>query len=573
MTEINRLKSAINNDINTLLQFRRVQMVNDMMYVTPQATTNGGIIFGDGNVTTKVLPCYNEKMDIYSFAIYNNKIYYISATAASDVVHAKLCECDIYGNNVIKLCDNVNNYSNAFISNGYIYYDTVSKTDEDDVMKTQYAMDGIYRVNISSGNVEKVVNKPNARLGLVDNEHLFYNHKERNYYCALDGGDDTLSAERDDRCGTITIPGYVGVPGSNKVYYISHGSVYESDLNSYSDGIYITNADENTELVGVDGDNIYYTKRVQNGNGGIAYIYAYPIKTSDDENIIVKVNNNIIDFDQPPIIYNDRTLVPLRAIFEALDAAVAWDDNTRTVTAVRDGVAVKFTIDAYQFYKNGEAIDLDVPSMIVNDRTLVPVRAISEAFGCIVDWDGDTKQVIIRSNNDYEHNDSDFAEVLAEGTYLELGIHPHFKTPLKWIVLSIENDTALLLADTTYCALLFGSDYSSVDGFLKSIYKEAFNDTERSRIKTTFINDLNSEEKLFVLSENEYEEFAGWTNYSDYVLRYKGENTLYVDNVGVSNKPVGHWLYVRPACYIDLKHIESYSGDGSKVYSSYKVQW
>ncbi len=300
-------------------------------------------------------------------------------------------------------------------------------------------------------------------------------------------------------------------------------------------------------------------------------IYYYQYATYDK--ITVLLNNNEIEFDQPPIIHNDRTLVPVRAIFEALGATVAWDGTTNMVTAERNGTTIKIIIGDSYMYKNGESIYLDVPAMIVNERTLVPVRAISEAVGCIVDWDGDNKQVIIRTdNNYYENNASDFANVLAEGEYLELGTHPLSKTPLNWIVLYVEGDEALLLADTTYCALGFGCDYSSVDSYLNLIYKEAFNDTERARIKSTFISDLNSEEKLFVLSADEYEEYAWWTDYINYVLRYKDNNTLYIDNNGISDMHISDWLYVRPACYIDLSNITSYSGDGD-IYSAYQIQW
>ena len=111
--------------------------------------------------------------------------------------------------------------------------------------------------------------------------------------------------------------------------------------------------------------------------------------------INVLLNGQTIAFDQPPIIIDGRTLVPLRAIFEALGATVDWDGNTQTVTATRDNIVIKITIGDNKLYVNNNVTVLDVPAQIVNDRTLVPVRAVSEAFGCNVDWDGDTQTVII----------------------------------------------------------------------------------------------------------------------------------------------------------------------------------
>ena len=116
-----------------------------------------------------------------------------------------------------------------------------------------------------------------------------------------------------------------------------------------------------------------------------------------DENILVLLNGESITFDQPPIIIDGRTLVPLRAIFEALGATVEWDGNTQTVTATRDNTVIKITIGDNKLYVNNNVTVLDVPAQIVNDRTLVPVRAVSEAFGCNVDWDGNTKTVSIVS--------------------------------------------------------------------------------------------------------------------------------------------------------------------------------
>ena len=88
-------------------------------------------------------------------------------------------------------------------------------------------------------------------------------------------------------------------------------------------------------------------------------------------------------------------MVPLRAIFEALGASVEWDDATKTVTSVKGDTTVKLTIGNAAITVNGEDKALDVPAQIVDSRTLVPVRAIAESFGCDVAWDDATKTVTI----------------------------------------------------------------------------------------------------------------------------------------------------------------------------------
>ncbi|GBF32636.1 chitinase [Desulfocucumis palustris] len=110
----------------------------------------------------------------------------------------------------------------------------------------------------------------------------------------------------------------------------------------------------------------------------------------------VVLDGNAINFDVPPTIEEGRTLVPLRAIFEALGANVGWDGATQTVTATKGQVAITLVIGG-KAYKNNTEVILDVPAKVVNGRTLVPLRFVSEALGAGVDWDGNTETVAITS--------------------------------------------------------------------------------------------------------------------------------------------------------------------------------
>ena len=114
-----------------------------------------------------------------------------------------------------------------------------------------------------------------------------------------------------------------------------------------------------------------------------------------EEEIAIIIDDAKLECDSKPYIKNDRTLVPMRAIFEALGASVSWDDATKTATGVKDNVEVEITIGENVLYKNGEAIELDCVAEITNDRTMVPARAISEAFGCTVNWNNEMKTVEI----------------------------------------------------------------------------------------------------------------------------------------------------------------------------------
>lgn len=127
-----------------------------------------------------------------------------------------------------------------------------------------------------------------------------------------------------------------------------------------------------------------------------------------DDSIKVTVNGELIDFDVTPTIIDGRTLVPVRAIFEALDITVGWDEKTRTVIGTKNGLEIKLPIGGNIATKNNLEIKLDVPATIINDRTLVPVRFISESIGAMVNWDQSARNVVISYNVDSEvsHMDS-----------------------------------------------------------------------------------------------------------------------------------------------------------------------
>lgn len=113
--------------------------------------------------------------------------------------------------------------------------------------------------------------------------------------------------------------------------------------------------------------------------------------------INVSVNGTSLQMSQPPVIVEGRTLVPLRAIFEALGVTPTWDGNTRTVTAKSGNVEMSLPIGSNTATVNGKSASLDVPGTIVNGSTMVPARFIAETFGAEVSWDAATRTVKINS--------------------------------------------------------------------------------------------------------------------------------------------------------------------------------
>jgi len=121
----------------------------------------------------------------------------------------------------------------------------------------------------------------------------------------------------------------------------------------------------------------------------------------------VTINGAVVVFDgQGPAIVDGRTLVPVRGVFEALGFEVSWDGDRQVATLT----SVDYIIDifvGYLFFRlsdaraplesDGQTWELDVPAQIINGRTLLPIRAVLEAVGYYVDWDGTRRTVLVAS--------------------------------------------------------------------------------------------------------------------------------------------------------------------------------
>lgn len=114
-----------------------------------------------------------------------------------------------------------------------------------------------------------------------------------------------------------------------------------------------------------------------------------------NDKINIRINDYFISFDVAPQLINDRTMVPMRAIFENLNARVDWDEATASATAIRTGTTIKITENSSTASVNGKEVILDSPAVIIDDRFLVPIRFISESFGAEVKWDDISQTVFI----------------------------------------------------------------------------------------------------------------------------------------------------------------------------------
>ena len=132
--------------------------------------------------------------------------------------------------------------------------------------------------------------------------------------------------------------------------------------------------------------------------------------------IKVLVGGEKIESDVAPIIVEDRTMLPVRAVFEAIGAKVDYVAEEQKVIATKGDITVEFVINSNVMKINGEEKELDVPAMIKDDRTLVPIRACAEAFDLKVDWNGNTNTVRIKKSVSLESETN-----IAKYTYDENG--------------------------------------------------------------------------------------------------------------------------------------------------------
>ena len=190
----------------------------------------------------------------------------------------------------------------------------------------------------------------------------------------------------------------------NDIFVVSsYAHMYKEDISKvayYIDGNYVGESDRIPFTVHIDANEYpggHTLKAVAQSQGGktVETEAWVNIGYRDSKPILVTISGDDVEFDREPALYNDRTMVPMRKIFETLGASVGWDGATQTATGRKGDLEIKFTLESNVMTINGEARIIDTPPIVLSGRTLVPVRAVAESLGCIVDWDGENNRVII----------------------------------------------------------------------------------------------------------------------------------------------------------------------------------
>jgi len=129
----------------------------------------------------------------------------------------------------------------------------------------------------------------------------------------------------------------------------------------------------------------------------ITYDYSTHLYSAEGVNLSVN-GNKLENLTMPPIIFNGRTLVPAREVFEPIGAVVDWKEDTQEVFIAFEDTIVILKIGSSNANVNGKVKEISPPAKIINGKTMIPVRFVAEAFGIKVIWEDETRSIFIDSN-------------------------------------------------------------------------------------------------------------------------------------------------------------------------------
>lgn len=194
-----------------------------------------------------------------------------------------------------------------------------------------------------------------------------------------------------------------GAPAASVFPLSCYAHIFDEDITEVSyfiDGEFVGSSNSAPYTVYVDAANYAGAHSVRalaagSKGGSVEKSVELNIAPVSFGDIKVTVNGENVEFDRTPVILSGRTLVPMRAIFDTLGAEVGWDGDTKTASGTKDGKTVSISVDSNILNVNGEERVLDAPAIVLGGRTLVPARAIAEAFDCNVGWDATAATVTI----------------------------------------------------------------------------------------------------------------------------------------------------------------------------------
>ncbi len=165
---------------------------------------------------------------------------------------------------------------------------------------------------------------------------------------------------------------------------------------------------------------------------------------NNEKDLKLYLNSNIINFtDQQPIIKNNRVLVPLRTLLESMDVEVTYIEGIKTVSMQKGSTGASLKLGEDILTVNNKKIKLDVPAELINDRVMIPVRAIAEGFDAAVEWNENNNAIYITTEN---------SDIYTKKSYVQLQEYENYNSVSQfWTVKS--TDKVLLNVNISYPAI------------------------------------------------------------------------------------------------------------------------
>ncbi len=418
--ELNDGESYINGEIRTDLS----------VYMN---VGNGYLVFANEGNDEKL--CFtNDFVNFREVVIYDDCDSYVNDSRAGYMNEIKWAD-GVYMART-NIYDNIGKSGRVVESGGHLYildenFQFLKKIEFDEYIREMSYIEGKYyvritnrahlRANVWSATADDIIDKVYSSVDLED-----WTERPDLEHVPLNNGVKTITMkdyniylfENDEVTNQIV---YEDVKVDENMDPYSDTAA-QNVLNLCGEYFYIVTNEGRYYNVCLSVDGVYMTKynlKMVQLSSEISSLYIDDtnlyIKKSDVDRYLqtgdtyVQLNDKILGFDQPPVTENDRTLVPMRFLFEQMGATVTWDDATQTATAtvpvtteeeiqtfgLAEEKSVTFSVDNTTATVNGSAATMDVPARLINDKTMVPLRFLSENLGFNVQWDEATRTAIV----------------------------------------------------------------------------------------------------------------------------------------------------------------------------------
>lgn len=168
-------------------------------------------------------------------------------------------------------------------------------------------------------------------------------------------------------------------------------------------------------------------------------VFAAEISAVSRQEVLVYLEDEKIEFDNPPVISGGRILAPVRRISEALGAEISWNDQSKTAKILSSDRSISFCIGQKTMVINGDETEIDVAAEIIGGRTFVPMRALAEALEFEVEWFDDTKTAFLS---------------------LKKPLGKDYKIPVTYYVKSGADEGCVIACKTMVLSNFFNREYS-----------------------------------------------------------------------------------------------------------------